>query len=173
MAKFIGEYVGELQRMGLGQFKMRNRVPVLIGIGVVGHLGERNRLERDRTLRSDTKDTDPLIYTASLAGRVWTIEREGVKKGSVAVKVGRSAENDIVVPEYSVSRKHCAFRFRIGGIVVVDLGSTNGTRLRDQLLPPNKAFRVRDGDELILGRYKFEFFFNRGFINRIRTLAKV
>lgn len=50
-----------------------------------------------------------------------------------------------------VSRRHAEFILLDGQLHVRDLGSTNGTRLNGQLLQPNRAYRLREGDLLQFG----------------------
>jgi pSer/pThr/pTyr-binding forkhead associated (FHA) protein len=49
--------------------------------------------------------------------------------GEELSRIGSSAENDIVVEDRTVSRRHCEIRRTAAGYVVRDLGSTNGTRV--------------------------------------------
>ena len=61
--------------------------------------------------------------------------------------VGRSQENDIVVSDPNVSRKHARLSRADNGFVVEDLGSTNGTLLDGA---PIDRERIESGDELTL-----------------------
>ena len=62
--------------------------------------------------------------------------------------VGRSEENDIVVPDPNVSRRHARLLRSENGYVVEDLGSTNGTLLDGA---PIERERIESGDELTFG----------------------
>jgi pSer/pThr/pTyr-binding forkhead associated (FHA) protein len=53
-----------------------------------------------------------------------------------------------------VSRRHAAISHDAGAIFIEDLESTNGTRINGFQLPPNQKFRLRDGDEVELGRVR-------------------
>mgnify|MGYP005861603671 CR=1 FL=1 len=53
--------------------------------------------------------------------------------------------------EKGVSRLHAAIRRRGDALVLVDLGSTNGTFLNDERLAPRQAQQLRDGDRIRLG----------------------
>jgi pSer/pThr/pTyr-binding forkhead associated (FHA) protein/ribosomal protein L40E len=53
--------------------------------------------------------------------------------------------------EHGVSRRHCQLQRRGTELVVMDLGSTNGTFLNGRQLSPHKEFTVGHGDRLILG----------------------
>ena len=62
--------------------------------------------------------------------------------------VGRSEDNDIVVADSSVSRRHARISRGDNGFVLEDLGSTNGTLLDGA---PIDRERVEGGDELTFG----------------------
>jgi hypothetical protein len=68
--------------------------------------------------------------------------------------VGRSQENDIVVNDPNVSRKHARISRADNGFVVEDLGSTNGTLLDGA---PIDRERIEGGDELTFGQSTARF----------------
>ena len=68
--------------------------------------------------------------------------------------VGRSEENDIVVQDPNVSRKHAQLLRLENGFVVEDLGSTNGTLLDGA---PIDRERIESGDELTFGGISARF----------------
>lgn len=53
--------------------------------------------------------------------------------------------------QHGVSRRHCILERRDPYLVVIDLGSTNGTYLNGDRLAPQQAVPVSSGDRLILG----------------------
>jgi hypothetical protein len=61
--------------------------------------------------------------------------------------------------EKGVSRVHAALKRGDETLVLVDLGSVNGTHLNGQKLSPNQPRVVRDGDEIRLGMLSFNIFF--------------
>lgn len=62
----------------------------------------------------------------SLVGRRFEIK---VTAPGIIVSVGRAVENQIVVPDPAVSRRHLRLIVTSNGIIVEDLGSSNGTYL--------------------------------------------
>ncbi|MDP8950682.1 MAG: DUF3662 and FHA domain-containing protein [Actinomycetota bacterium] len=62
--------------------------------------------------------------------------------------VGRSEENEIVISNPNVSRRHARLSRSESGFVVEDLGSTNGTLLDGA---PIDRERIESGDELTFG----------------------
>ncbi|HEU0034908.1 MAG TPA: sigma 54-interacting transcriptional regulator [Kofleriaceae bacterium] len=67
--------------------------------------------------------------------------------GSDAVSVGTARDNALVVGDFTVSRYHLEVSASPGGIVVADLGSTNGTyigavRIEKAIVPPGTLVRL-------------------------------
>jgi pSer/pThr/pTyr-binding forkhead associated (FHA) protein len=63
--------------------------------------------------------------------------------------VGRALDNDIVLESGDVSRHHARFEFTDDALRLVDLNSTNGTRVNGKGVRSNSA--VRTGDEVTFG----------------------
>src|SRR5258706_5424136 len=61
--------------------------------------------------------------------------------------------------EHGVSRTHGVLKRGDETLVLVDLGSVNGTHLNGQRLIPNQPRVVRDGDEVRLGMLTFNIYF--------------
>jgi len=70
------------------------------------------------------------------------------------INIGRSQENDIVIDNIAVSRRHAQLELKEGtGYVLRDLGSSNGTFLNGVQIDANDH-ELHDGD--VLGIAKFE-----------------
>src|SRR5438093_1086537 len=66
---------------------------------------------------------------------------------SDALSVGTAKDNALVVGDFTVSRYHLEVAVRPGGIVVADLGSTNGTyvgpvRIERAIVPPGTLVKL-------------------------------
>jgi hypothetical protein len=69
--------------------------------------------------------------------------------------IGRAVDNDIVVTSRRVSREHARVQREGSRLVLVDLGSTNGTFLNNErVLAP---VELRDGDCVSIGDVKLTF----------------
>jgi len=67
-----------------------------------------------------------------------------------AVSIGRDEEDDVRIDEPNASRHHA--RLHVGAVLEIeDLGSTNGTRLRGNLLPPGQRAPVLPGEAISIG----------------------
>jgi serine/threonine-protein kinase len=69
--------------------------------------------------------------------------------------IGRRTDNDVVVPEATVSGQHASFNWQAGSWVVEDLGSTNGTYV-DHTYERKKQVNLMHGGEAQLGELRFK-----------------
>lgn len=74
-------------------------------------------------------------------GKRYVLERD-------VLTVGRGQENVVVLDNDSVSRRHCRIERRASSWHVVDLDSTNGTYVNDELV---KEYQLRRGDQVKIG----------------------
>jgi diguanylate cyclase (GGDEF)-like protein len=65
-----------------------------------------------------------------------------------AFSLGRGSENTFVLENDSVSRRHCRIERKLRAWVVMDLDSTNGTYVNDELV---KEYQLRRGDQVKVG----------------------
>jgi hypothetical protein len=61
--------------------------------------------------------------------------------------------------DMGVSRRHARLLRDHKAVYLMDLKSTNGTRLNGESLSPSVEKRLRDGDEVMLGRLRFYVYF--------------
>jgi len=64
------------------------------------------------------------------------------------LSLGRSADNDIVLDDASVSRHHARIEWLEAQPHVIDLGSANRTLVNDMMLEPNIPYRLNFGDRV-------------------------
>ncbi len=66
------------------------------------------------------------------------------------VRIGRAPSSDLVIDDPSISRSHALLT--IGPpLALGDLGSANGTRVRDRMLGSGESIEVAPGDVILLG----------------------
>lgn len=70
--------------------------------------------------------------------------------------VGRSESCQLRPKSESVSRKHCIIVIRDNRVLIQDLNSRNGTYVNDKRLPTDRAKVLNPGDEIRIGKLKFE-----------------
>jgi hypothetical protein len=71
-----------------------------------------------------------------------------------ATTIGRAAECEVRLADTSVSRRHAEVRGAGDGWVVVDLGSTNGTKVNGGIVQER---RLKDGDTISVGDTHLKF----------------
>jgi two-component system, cell cycle response regulator len=82
-------------------------------------------------------------------GRLHTLDKE-------VTTIGRGRDNDIVLPSDCVSRRHSRLERREQRLYVVDLASTNGTYVNDEVKPVRDRPLER-GDQLRIGDTIFKY----------------
>lgn len=76
--------------------------------------------------------------------------------------IGRNRDNDVVLTEPFVSRKHCAINRKGDDFTLEDLGSSNGTFVNGERI--EKSIRLRNNDTITFGKDSpaFRFLFTPG-----------
>ena len=77
-----------------------------------------------------------------------------VRLGDETITIGRSAECDVRLADTSVSRRHAEIRSMGDGWTIVDLGSTNGTKVNGAVVAER---RLKDGDTISAGDSHLKF----------------
>jgi hypothetical protein len=87
------------------------------------------------------------------------------------VRLGRSAENDLVVRDDTVSSRHAVFQRndRTGSYDIHDLASMNGTWVNGSRLVVGKSVVLFDGDVLGFGDTVFLFFYPAGLYDVLKA----
>jgi len=70
------------------------------------------------------------------------------------IVIGRSRSADVQLPHTAVSGSHASIREQDAGYVLVDEGSTNGTRVNEIPVVPERAKVLRNQDLVDLGGYR-------------------
>jgi hypothetical protein len=87
-------------------------------------------------------------------GSIFLEDGRRVEIGETPLVVGRMPECDVALSDPNVSRRHAEVRRQGTGFVVVDLGSTNGTRVNGAQI---KERLLNNGDEITVGATKLRF----------------
>jgi hypothetical protein len=97
-------------------------------------------LDRDAALRERPR--------APKAALEIVTERRRVDLGPGSLAIGRDPENEIVLDDRRVSRKHAEVRLRLGRYTLYDLQSTNGTYVNGRRVA---EVVLGDGDRISIG----------------------
>ncbi len=171
MSHHIDDYIRAMEIKGLQGFRRDYNTPVIIGLRVVGDLSEDGERGEAQTFLAALHGQEE--ETQSLNRRVWPLVKSAYGPQTPFVRVGRSSKNDVVIPEYSISQIHCEFGVTTDGrFKIADLESHNGTLINGNVLEARKPYLMEDEDELVLGRYLFEFLEAETFIGRVAVMAQ-
>jgi adenylate cyclase len=88
-----------------------------------------------------------VLYEADGRPQVFTLVRN-------EASIGRSSENDIVLNDFSVSRRHAFLRKEGDGWVIHDNKSTNGVKVNDRAVP---SAPITDGMQISIGTFLLSF----------------
>ena len=115
-----------------------------------------NPADAPTALRKDSPwgDLDNLVYKPEVT-LVWR-DRDGRHEKTIRVEtvIGSSLAGDVCISDATVSRAHLALEPRPNGVRVRDLGSANGSYVKDVRGEPMQiegGVIVRDGTELLVG----------------------
>lgn len=159
MPTYVNEYVQDLHRQGADRLMRELVHSVLILQGLTGTLREPAR--SGTTVITDLNET---VTLSKLVGRVFPL----VKSRHTApgpILVGRGADSDVTIPDYSVSSRHCYFVFGGKDVLLSDCGSTNGTFVDNRQLAPRQKVPLSGGEKLVMGRFAFLFLRPMGFLD--------
>jgi hypothetical protein len=65
------------------------------------------------------------------------------------ITIGRAADNQVTIDDAKASRNHCVIKVTEEGASLIDLESSNGTKLNDQ---PVTKEKLKEGDQIQIGR---------------------
>jgi len=88
-----------------------------------------------------------ILYEADGRQQVFNLVRD-------EATIGRGTDNDIVLSDFSVSRRHAYLKKEDGAWVLYDNKSTNGVRVNDHPVPRSP---VGDGDSALIGTFLLRF----------------
>jgi hypothetical protein len=171
-AAYLDDFVQELRRVGEVGFRRRYTTPVLIVTG---------RATRGARANASVEVTRPIAVTPvtgrrsaplALVHRVFPIVKASHAPPG-PVSVGRTSENDVVIPELSISKRHCLFELAAdgGGMTVADAGSTNGTLLNGDALGGQPPVPLCGGEIITMGRFELRFETPAGFLEYVSALG--
>src|SRR5206468_12801287 len=101
-------------------------------------------------------DREALLRERPRAPKASIEQRDGpnVSLGPDPVLIGRDPQNDLVLDDRRVSRKHAEIRLRLGRYTLYDLQSTNGTYVNGRRVA---EVVLADGDRLSIGGVELQF----------------
>jgi hypothetical protein len=108
----------------------------------------------DDELRVGECDVVTEIAAGVRVGSLLCPDGRRIALGEIPLTIGRLPDNDIVVADPKASRKHAEIRPAGNGFLLVDLQSTNGTRVNGATVAEHV---LADGDRITIGGTEFRF----------------
>jgi hypothetical protein len=169
LAGHVDDFVQELKRVGEVAFRKRHTAPVLI---VTGRATRGKRAETDEVTRVvSLKGSGKHRASLALVHRVFPLTKAASAPAGPVI-VGRTSENDVSIPEYSISKRHCSFEIKDGMMTVSDCGSTNGTTLNGTKLELGARVPLCGGEQITMGRFTFVYETPAGFLEFVSGFVK-
>ncbi|MCC6752216.1 MAG: FHA domain-containing protein [Deltaproteobacteria bacterium] len=182
----VDELVVEYRRLSKDERRAKSYLPALVGIGKVANLVEEEDFEgRTRSVdlfggevtpegvdqaaadahTTGTTSEDFRAEPCNITDGVWFIPRS-----DQPVHLGRTRDNAIVIPEYSVSRHHCCFRWLTATQLAIEESEAyNELWVDRRMLEDGKRHVLRGGESVALGKYLFRFLYGSGIERLIQT----
>ncbi len=155
------------------EFERFMQQPVLVGSSIqAGSLSTQNRHakeELNKTVIFEV-DTDEAVASASetLKHAIYPLVKNEYSTGRLDIfSIGRVDGNDMIMPDYAISKQHAFIEIKGGNYLIRDGGSTNGTRINGKRLD-KKPVQIRDKDVVAFARYEFTFFFPESLYDMLR-----
>jgi hypothetical protein len=83
--------------------------------------------------------------------------------------IGRINGNDMIMPDYAISKRHAIIDIEDGTYYLRDAGSTNGTKINGTRLG-KKRVKLKDKDVIGFARYEFTFLYPKSLYNMLREV---
>ncbi len=150
------------------------RLPVLIGSAILSGTPDTTAVtDKNHTVVFDITESseEDASSSESLKKAVYPLVRNALTLASKsAFSIGRVDSNDIVMPDFALSKHHATIEMDNGTYRLRDCDSTNGTTLNGQRLDRKKPQVLRDGDVVSFARYEFTFLFPESLYDKLRMV---
>ena len=155
------------------EFERFMQQPVLVGSSIqAGSLSTQNRHakeELNKTVIFEV-DTDEAVASASetLKHAIYPLVKNEYSTRPVNIfSIGRIGGNDMIMPDYAISKQQAIIEIKQGNYIIRDDGPTNGTLINGKRLDKNPV-QIRDKDVVAFARYEFTFLFPESLYDMLR-----
>lgn len=155
------------------EFERFMQQPVLVGSSIqAGSLATQNRHAEDELNKTVVFELDAAEAVSSssesLKHAIYPLVTSEYASGPVNVfSIGRIDGNDMIMPDYAISKKHAVIEIKRENYLLRDGGSTNGTMINGRRLDKKPA-QIRDKDVVAFARYEFTFLFPDSLYDMLR-----
>ena len=159
--KTLAELLVVSAKVGLDEFLRNFDSHYLVASGVLsGKMKEGRERNETGVLEIGGRPSHTPSQSNPQAGIVYPLTKKKRGGGSDAgrITVGRSNEQDVCIPDASVSHAHAYFEIEGEVVFVIDAGSRNGTYLNLTKLESGARRPVHDEDVITFGRVSYQIF---------------
>jgi len=155
------------------EFERFMQQPVLVGSSIqAGSLATQNRHAKDELNKTVIFEVDASETVSSssesLKHAIYPLVTNEYASGPVNIfSIGRVDGNDMIMPDYAISKQHAVIEIKRGNYILRDCGSTNGSMLNSRRLD-KKPVELRDKDVVAFARYEFSFLFPGSLYDMLR-----
>jgi hypothetical protein len=149
--------------------------PVLVGSaiksGTISSAGMDNEaLNSTQVFEPSKSQSSSISASESLKHAIYPLvkgEYPATPRGTFYI--GRVNGNDMIMPDYAISKRHAIIDIEDGAYYIRDTGSTNGTKLNGSRLA-KKREKLRDKDVIGFARYEFTFLYPKSLFKMLREV---
>jgi hypothetical protein len=150
--------------------------PVLVGSAIkTGIISSQSGMASDELNRTQIFEPsksmgNSLSASESLKHAVYPLvkgEYPATPRGSFYI--GRINGNDMIMPDYAISKRHAIIDIEDGAYYLRDAGSTNGTKINGSRLGKKRAM-LKDKDVIGFARYEFTFLYPKSIYKMLREV---
>ncbi len=155
------------------QFIVFMEQPVLVGSSIQsGSLNLQKRASKEEMNRTVIFELDDAEEASSpsetLKHAIYSLVKGEYTAGPVnSFTIGRVDGNDMIMPDYAISKQHAILEIKRENYAIMDCGSTNGTMVNGKRLD-KKPVSLQDGDVVGFARYEFTFLFPESLYEMLR-----
>jgi len=175
MAGVISEYLELAHTVDQDEFVGRHPHPVLLRRRDSATTDPRSEYRSTLKMKVDMESRQVRVepLPPSPLDQVLVLCKSESNSFANKVLLGRTETNDVVIPHLAVSKHHAFFRRDQDArrYTITDTGSTNGTKLNGQIIPPREPRYIGDGDQVSFGDAAFTFYSPEGLYDLLRSLS--
>ena len=158
----LQQLVAEHDRTAFSSFMPQ---PALVGSAI--HAGNilnqdgmsSNQMNRTQLFEPSSGLSGPAAASESLKHAIYPlIKGEYATTPRGTFSIGRVEGNDMIMPDFAISKQHAIFEIKRSNYWLRDCDSTNGTSVNGKRLD-KKPVQLNDGDIVGFARYEFTFLF--------------
>jgi hypothetical protein len=156
------------------KFKRYLEQPALVGSSIQSgslNLCKRaNKEEMNRTVIFKVDDgTETSSPSETLKHAIYPLVKGEHAAGRLnTFSIGRVDGNDMIMPDYAISKQHAIIEIKRGNYIIRDCKSTNGTMLNGKRLEI-KPVNLQNGDIIGFARYEFTFLYPEAMYDMLKA----